>query len=168
MTDSQQKKLFAELAELKRAVSTLTQIWQEQQLTMQHQAETITELQIQCRFLMGAMKVIRPGSNTKLVGANGAPRLDIVDGWTIYTQYNGRGKMLEILQQEYEHHNRVMRATLLKNDGDPRELSEIIHAIISEDAENQQRADAEAGSEGREGNRGQDLEPSSSSARNVH
>jgi hypothetical protein len=101
-------------------------------VTAQFLSERVSELEIQTRFMLSLMRVAKPGTATTLVGANGKPQLEIVDGFTIYHAFGGRAKTLDLLETELLTVRFTERALEIKHAGDARTVEAILDALIVE------------------------------------
>lgn len=61
----------------------------------------IAELEVQSRFIMGCLKIKKPGTVAGLLSNDGQPVIEIVDGWQTYSQFGGRKVTLKMLEAEF-------------------------------------------------------------------
>lgn len=93
-------------------------------------AERITELEVQMRFGLNAMKMAVPNGASPLLDASGhAPSPLIVNGWIAYRDHGGRDLTLTQLEAEFLEHRVTLDALALQDAGDTRPWQELIHAV---------------------------------------
>lgn len=112
------------------------------------QSERIAEMEVQTRFLMNAMRMIKPGMRpSTVIGVDGKPaRLATIDGHEAYTRYGGRQQTLDILSAELR--GRILLATameLIEDHGDTRPIHEILTALAAKDHQRDRDGSGEDG-----------------------
>lgn len=127
-----------DLMKAAKIITHLTEQLSETRDAVVLQAAELSELRVQCRFLMGVIKIARPGVKQALVGPDGKPKLDLVDGLKIYRDYGGRDLTLNLLGREMHDDLLLMRAQELQANGDQREISAIVNALREDDERRRQ------------------------------